>query len=100
MSAFKFSLEFCILVLDDFAVRGKGELEVTQVDKLAYFSGCTDSQNAFWSLFNLLYLDTFCLSVTTIGWYALCATVFVMVFTRVHSKFNIKSMVADGQCHM
>lgn len=66
MSAFKFSLEFCILVLDDFVVRGKGELEVTQVDKLAYFSGCTDSQNAFWSLFNLLYLDTFCLSVTTI----------------------------------
>lgn len=29
VSAFKFSLEFCILVLDDFAVRGKGELEVT-----------------------------------------------------------------------
>ena len=66
MSAFKFSLEFCIMVLDDFAVRGKGELEVTQVDKLAYFSGCTDSQNAFWSLFNLLCLDPFCLSVTTI----------------------------------
>ena len=66
MSAFKFSLEFCILVLDDFAVRGKGELEVTQVDKLAYFSGCTDSQIAFWSLFNLFCLDTFCLSVTTI----------------------------------
>lgn len=29
MSAFKFSLEFCILVLVDFVVRGKGELEVT-----------------------------------------------------------------------
>lgn len=39
MSAFKFSLEFCILVLDDFVVRGKGELAVTEVDKLAYFSG-------------------------------------------------------------
>ena len=40
MSAFKFSLEFCILVLDDFVVRGRGELEVTKVGKLAYFSGC------------------------------------------------------------
>lgn len=87
MSAFKFSLEFCILFLDDFVVRGKGELEVTKVDKLAYFSGCTDSQIAFWSLFNLLYLDTFCLSVTTIKtqyWpvCTVCHCFCLMVFTR------------------